>query len=281
MKYLVSKFMCVLHAGSNTYIEPNVKYQIEDEDGSVLVSGFNNEIPFFLDVRAEQKNALKIKYIQDEYIFLFCENFYKTFCGNIMFDKTNICISLSSHLIISINGKVELDEVVQVLEYSFYEKIGTMCVIYFKGIRNYIVIIEDEKVKVASYYDECNISEEEKYFMCRCGDFLNHGKVYHIANKKIENYLVYLDECELNLQEEFVPMVFLDCVIVENLKYCNALLCKELKQKEEQNIKLFFPQFDYYYPIDNETFILINKNTLAGIYKFEVKNCLIENIISL
>ena len=44
------------------------------------------------------------------------------------------------------------------------------------------------------------------------------------------------------------------------------------KLKDENSVKEFFPEFDYYYPITNEEFILIKKNTLAGIYKFEIQN---------
>ena len=48
--------------------------------------------------------------------------------------------------------------------------------------------------------------------------------------------------------------------------------------KEKQQIKNFFPTFDFVYPIDETTVILANKNTLAGIYEFEVENSLIKNI---
>ena len=132
----------------------------------------------------------------------------------------------------------------------------------------------------ADYYDECNEGENEKIFMCKIGDILNHGLVFSLKGKETENYLVYLDNEELNLKNEFLPFVFLDCLKVGNYKYCNNLLCEEMKIENEKEIKDFFPQFDFYYPINNKQFILINKNTLTGIYDFEIENNKIVNIMS-
>jgi hypothetical protein len=95
----------------------------------------------------------------------------------------------------------------------------------------------------------------------------------------MEEYLVYLDDEKLNLKEEFVSFVFLDCVKAKNFKYANELLCDNLKLENEKEIEKFFPEFDYFYPAQKNSFILINKNTLAGIFEFNIHNNLILNII--
>ena len=130
----------------------------------------------------------------------------------------------------------------------------------------------------SSYYDEVNIDSDERFFMCRLFDSLNHGMVCRIKEGMVEKYCVYLDDEDLLLKPCFVPIVFLDCVLASNFSYCNNLLCDKLKIKEKQQIKNFFPTFDFVYPIDETTVILANKNTLAGIYEFEVENSLIKNI---
>ena len=75
--------------------------------------------------------------------------------------------------------------------------------------------------------------------------------------------------------------MFLDCVKAGNLKYANQLLTEELKQKDVNNIKNFFPEFDCYTCISQNEFFVFKKNTLAGIYKFEIINLEISNITQL
>ena len=90
---------------------------------------------------------------------------------------------------------------------------------------------------------------------------------------------MYLDEHELRLKSSFVPHVFLDCVLAKNFKYCNELLDEKIKQGKPEDIGFFFPEFNLFYSINEITFVLINKNALAGIYKFEVNNNCITNIL--
>ena len=167
------------------------------------------------------------------------------------------------------------------ISYSHFEHDGEFLLIYFEGKRNFIVVIYKNQLKCASFYDECNINKSEKLFLCKLKDCLNHGRVFKIANNYFEEYLVYLDEFELNLKHRFVVAVFLDCLLAKNFKYCNNLLCEDIKQKESKNIELFFPSFDYYFEADENVYILIKKNALAGIYKFEINNLTITNIIQL
>ena len=98
-----------------------------------------------------------------------------------------------------------------------------------------------------------------------------------MPRKRQHRYAFYLDDEEMNLKQSFVSLVFLDCVKAKNFSYCNRLLSEELKMKNVENIKEFFEAFDWFYPINEKTVVLINKNTLAGIYEFECKDNLIFN----
>jgi hypothetical protein len=167
---------------------------------------------------------------------------------------------------------------VENLIYSHFEIKNDMCFIYFSGKRSFVTVIKEDEICFSNYYDECNISEDEMLFMCKLNDTLNHGLVFKIKGKETEKYLVYLDNEELNLKSEFLPFVFLDCLMAENYKYCKNLLCEEMQIDNEKKTKNFFNSFDFYYPINNHKFILINKNTLAGIYDFEIENNKISNI---
>ena len=281
MKYLISTFDCVLFATEKTELKKNTKYKILSADCDVIVFA-NNTIPFLLDLKNNvSSNLLKVQVGIDFYYFLFPIKFYDCYNVNFKFGSHEVQVSLLSDLKIIVDGELICEQNVDKLKYSHYQVFGDICIIFFEGKRNFVAILKGKELKFCSYYDECNIADDEKYFMCKLNDFLNHGKVCHIKNQEIETYLVYLDEEELNLKEEFLSFVFLDCFLASNLKYCNNLLSDELKLEDEKQLKNFFPKFDYYYPVSSEKFILINKNTLAGIFEFDIKNNKIINIKSL
>ena len=141
-----------------------------------------------------------------------------------------------------------------------------------------MVAIKETEVEYVGYIDECNIKDDEKYFMEKQCDSLNHGKVFHVAKGVCENYLVYLDDNELCLKDEFLPIVFLDCVKVKNFNYARKLTSLTFKDNSAFS---FFPEYDFFYPLSKNRVVLINKNTLAGICEFEIKFSKIENIIML
>lgn len=279
MNYLISTFDCVVMADKFFDIEANVKYQMKDVGERFFVFPNSNTIPFMFDLLNPNQQILKVRHGADSFFFLFENRLVESFFTEIKFKNKQIGISLSHKLSISCDGVLICEKDVENLKYSHHEIDAEMCLIYFTGERNFVVVIKNDTVKFASYYDECNVNDNEKYFMCCLNDSLNHGLVCHIKDKEFSKYLVYLDDDELTLKHQFLPLVFLDCVKAENFKYCNALLSENLKMKEEKTIKHFFPEFDYIYPIDETKIILINKNTLAGIYAFEVQNDLIVNII--
>ena len=153
--------------------------------------------------------------------------------------------------------------------------------LFFNGDRNFFIIIEDTKLLYSSYYDEFNNKKEEKWFMCKLHDGLNHGRVFQIGEGKVNSYTVYLDDFNLNLKERFVSHVFLDCIIAKNYAYCNYLLQEDIRLKNLQDFEKYFNDFDYFIELEEHSFALIKKNALVGIYKFEVKGNYISNIIHL
>lgn len=285
MKYLVPMVNCFL-INSNTKFElcANVKYSAQNvENFNFFIMENLNSIPFYLDLSTTKnsENVLKVKYKSDEYIFIKPIRNLNSNIVSFKFSNSIVSVGLINKLIISINGIVLVDENVSDINYSHFDIVGELCIIHFKGKRNYVAILNESELCCATYYDEYNKNENEQLFMCRLFDGLNHGKVFQIKDKQFSSYLVYLDDNELNLKPQFVGNIFLDCVIAENFKYCNLMFVDDLKQEKAESIKDFFPQFDFYFAISESEFILIKKNTLAGIYKFEYMENKISNIIQL
>jgi len=280
MNYLVSTFDCSVFDGEIHNIIANAKYCFQFEKTSLIVFPNHQSIPFVINFSKQNQNLLKVDYAGDSFYFLFCEKFSRFFAINFKFNSSEIQITLFNKLCIAIDGELKSEENVENLTFSHYEIFNGCCLIYFNGVRDYVVVIKDKEICFSSYYDECNSSENEKYFMCKTFDILNHGNVFHINNTGFNNYLVYLDEEKLEMKKEFVAFVFLDCAKVKNYSYCNKLLCSELKLENEKDIEKFFPQFDSFYPLSERGFALINKNTLAGIFEFDVKDNEIYNITS-
>lgn len=250
-----------------------------------IIFGRSNEIPFAIDFSALSEgesngNALNVKVGADRYIFLYPNSNFCAYSGSFNYQNKKVEISLSDKLNIVVDGENVLSKQVKDITYSHFQIVGTLCLIYFEGGRKFLVVLDGKKVKFADFYDEVNVDGENLLFLHRLHDSLNHGRVAEIKNKKFESYLVYLDDNELKLRDEFCPMVFLDCAMAGNLKYCNSLLNDSIRQEDEKLIKNFLPEFEDFYPINERKFILLNKNTLAGIYEFETVDCKIENIIS-
>ena len=279
MKYLIPLFDCVLVGSKKYNLKKYAKYEIKNFDEELIVFGLDKTIPYIFDDNISSSNYIKLKLHQDEYYFLFKLNYEHIFSTSFNFKNKKIKLSLSNKLFLSIDSVLKCEQDVENLKFSHYEIQGDLCLIYIVGNRNFLIVIKNEDVEFCSYYDECNENGNEKYFMCKMCDSLNHGKVCRIKDKEIETYLVYLDDEELKLKNEFVPHVFLDCLVSENLKYCNQLLCYDLKVKDAKSIKEFFPKFDMFYPLKENIFMIANKKTLAGIFEFVVENNEIVNII--
>lgn len=274
MKYLVSKCIDNVYLESGEKILPGVKY-ILDESNLRLIYRDN----LYIIDRENSRLINKISYKDVDYYFLDIRsnNFFTT---NFMYQNKIMSISISTEIVISHDGEILFRDNVDQLEYSHVEKLGEICLIYFVGRRNYLVAIKKEELLFASYFDEYNEENNEKYFMCKLHDAMNHGRVYHIG-KSFEKYLVYLDDEDMMAKVEFIGAVFLDCILAENNKYANRLLATDISQEDPNALKEFFPEFDDYYPLDDNEYLLMKKNTLAGIYKFEIIDNTISNIIEL
>jgi len=279
MTYLISAFDCVLFLEDKAIeICANVKYKLSNINKQTIVFPLVNAQPFLFDERCEQ--VLKTKVDNDIFYFLFSNAQNTFFVNEFNFNTNKVMISLSNKLNVTVNGVLICEKIVENLKFSHFEIFGELCLIYFEGKRNFLVVIKQKELCFADYYDECNVDKDEKYFMCKLKDSLNHGLVCHIKDKKFDSYLVYLDDQELNLKEEFIPFVFCDCIKAKNYVYANALLCEDLKLEDAKQVAKFFPEFDWFYPLNEKQFILTNKNTLAGIYEFDILDNKISNIIT-
>ena len=277
MNYLIPRFNCSL-ASNNIYnLKKDVKYKLGSLKNFMLL-GLKKETPRYISIN-ETTNILKVEYGEDVYYVI--NPIY--YCNvNIIKLKHNgfeYFLSISGCLSVTCNNENILLSDIEELSFSHTETYSELLIVYLVGTKNYIIILEKGKVLYAGYYDECNFLTNEILFMCKMNDSLNHGKVLKIKNNKFEEYLVYLDDSDLCLKTRFVGFVFLDCLLAKNFNYCNQLLREDIKQKEGKNIALFFPKFDYYFETEPNTFVLIEKNALAGIYKFEIENLVITNII--
>ena len=275
MNYLISKCDCIIWNDERFEIKANVCYQVENVD-KCLICGYPNFIPF-LFMGEECENVSIFQYGGDKYFYLCPLKNYTIELYKIKIKNLELFVSISNKLLISLNGETLIEEDVS-LKFSHHDSFGDFDLLYFHGERKYIVIFRGKIVEFSGFYDECNFKDKHCYFMQKQNDALNHGRVVKVVENKCENYLVYLDDDELKLNKHFIGHIFLDCLIAGNLKYANNLLCDELRQESENNIKEFFPEIDQYFPIDNDKFLLMKKNTLAGVCQIEILNDKIFNI---
>ncbi len=276
MNYLVPMFDGVLFSQSAFELKTGGKYEVDFQDDFSMVFP-KASLPFPFS-KASDNNVIKIKFKGDCFHFLFCQSFAPVQVVKVKHKQKEILISLSNILSASIDGVLICEKNVENIKYSHFESRGDFCFVYFEGERNYLLVIKDEKEIFAGYYDECNTTEEEMFFMGKCFDCLNHGKVCHVKKNEAYTYLVYLDNEDLNLKTEFLAHVFLDCVKVGNSIYTQNLLSEDLRNAKASE---FLPEFDWFYPLNENAFVLTNKNTLAGIFEFQIENNKICNIIAL
>ncbi len=282
MMYLLSKFHCLV---GDEEILPNVFYGFEKKlNAPSKVIGFNGEMPFLLNlgnscVHNNPDIVEKLDLNSNTFVFLNKYTPQETYVFSLKVKNKQYFLSVGNKLTISSDNGIICDlEINKNIQFSSFEEIGERVAFYFEGKRKYVVIVSGEKLEYANYYDEVNFGDGEYLFMTRLQDCVNHGKVAKISDGKFEQYLIYLDDYEMKMKSEFVHLVFMDCLLVGNFKYCNELLDLGIKQKNEAKLKDFFEEFDDYIPFDRLVF-LFKKNTLAGVYEFIVNGLKIENII--
>lgn len=282
-------FSCVLLSSEATLrLSPFIFYEISSaKNEEIFIFGLSNVVPFCVNL-AEllvlnniNANVEKVVVDGNTYIFLKPNKIFNIDFISLKNSNKQIDIEVSSKIKIKADNEIVFEKKLETeIVLSHIENKFTYDVVYFKGVRNFVCILQNGKVEFADYYDEINVEKDEIIFMSRKNDILNHGEVACIKDRKFEKYLVYLDDYELKMKNEFVFIVFLDCLKCKNFKYCNQLLSDEIKQEDEKSITKFINDFDEYVPFKNYAFTF-KKNTLSGVYKFVVKNNKIENIIHL
>ncbi len=274
MKYLVTRFNAK-DIKSGKILWKDVCFNVKDMDTSILVAE-NNAVPQVVDLKF---NVQKFDYLNDEYYLLFNKSFAPSDYVKIKDKNFDLDIFVSSEINVSSKGEKIFSQSVEDISFSHYEIFEDACLVFFDGKRKFLLAVKNEEVVFADFYDEYNHDENEKLFLKRCEDSLNHGKVFSLKKSGCENYLVYLDDFDLNLKSEFVSLIFMDCLKVGNLKYCNNLLCEDLKRKDEKQVKEFFPDFDDFVVLKENKILLLQKNTPVGAFEFKIKDNQIFNII--
>lgn len=287
MIYLYSRFRCLIVGDKKMEIKPNVFYRLEEDiSNSYILYGYNKEYPVAINfaelINGEKYDCANVVIVNSKtFIFLNLKPILENNVVMLKLQNKDYCLSISNQVNLSVNGELILDKQINAeLNYSNFEQIGEFYLIYLKGETNFVIILKNAEVLFADFYNEINVCENERTFMLKLNDALNHGRVATIKNKEFESYLVYLDDNELNMQNDFTFLIFLDCFVAGNFNYCNNLLADDIKQAEAKNITKFFEPFDFYVPFGDVVFTF-KKNTLSGVYEFVVENNKILNIIHL
>ncbi len=283
MKYLISRCERIITLKSGKKILPMVKYQLDNIDEIE----FFDEDGLYRKIELEDNsNITSVKIFNDIYYFLHLERM-NVFATNIKYLNKIININITNSLIITLDGEVLVKTKIWNISYSHFEIWKEYLLIYFNGDRDYVVIIKKDQCIASLYVDEYNEDKSDRYFLTNLFDGLKHGRVVHIGVTD-ESYVVYLENEVPCTNIEFLSKLFLDCMLAENYSYANKLLVEDIRQTPNNKLKEFFPTFDAFYPLEDNVVILFDtqdvndkKNTLAGIYKFEIINNQISNIYEL
>lgn len=287
MIYFVSKFHALCMAEKTFEIIPNVLYEVGKIDvPNFVVCGFKNEIPYAVNfedcLEGRSSDFVKIvKYKANIYLFLYPHFPDETDCVNIMFKNTEYSVFAGKKLTIKIGDKLLCEHNVENLKFLRFEEFKSFGIFYFQGERNFVVIVKEEKVFCATYYDEINITQDELLLLCKANDLFSHGRVHCIKDEKYESYLVITKHKTEQVQNEFLAFAFMDCLVVENFKRCNEFFDESIKCEDCTKIKDFFPSFDEYFPLNNMVFVLMKNDTISGVVEFEISNSKIINIVNL
>ena len=153
MNYLISMFECCLLCDGRKHLQPYVPYICEFKE---LIYA-NNSIIFITDF----DQLPKIKLGNDCYYFLFSKEVLQTKVFNIVHKTENYTVCLNSNLIINNNGAEILNMQVGNIKYSHSVEVGSAIILFFTGVRNFLVVLKEGAVKVSTYYDELNRENEE------------------------------------------------------------------------------------------------------------------------
>lgn len=300
MNYLVSGVDCEINSmqiesagelGKNPkivankiFLKANVPYLTFENDNQIMTCYANGKKPIYINFYeafngfVTSENVVFAKFKADNYLFLKFENEIECDFRTFKFLNKQITISLHNCLIVCVDEKQVVHKIVENIKFSHYEIDGQICYIFFEGKKNFLVCLKNDELVWADFYDEYNCEKDERQVLKHLSDGLNHGRVLSIKQNECEKYLVYLDDYEMNLKPEFLALIFLDCLLAGNYKYCLNLVDKSVGFDKE-NIKEFFPDFDEFFAFNSTSFALLKKNALVGICEFEIVDDKIVNII--
>lgn len=286
MNYLISNCDCNICDIPNISIKANVPYKVEDVENKICCCVANNAEPLYVNfyesyshfATSNYKNLTCFEWKSDRYLFLTFHNFEGCDLRSFEFSGKQISVMCSKNIVVNMGEKQLVNMNVKDIKFSHYETDKDNCYIFFVGKRNFLVAFNKDKLLWADYYDEYNSDKEERQILKHLNDGLNQGKVLSVKAGETETYLVYIDDYEMNLKPDFIALIFMDCVVAGNFKYCVNLVEKSLGF-DEKMAKQFFPEFDSYFPLNSTTIALIKKNALVGICEFEIVDDKIVNII--
>lgn len=266
-KILKNTIYCI-----NLTSDENAFYFVTDCGDNVVID-FNKGLTInakMLQV-AENGNIYNIIFLQNNNV----KDVVQTSCEN-----NNYTIVCDGSTKIFLNNQLVGDKCLNSIKFKSVERFLDYDLIKFEGARNAVAIIKGKELQYFDYYDEFNNKDNQKIFMKTIPSMLRYGQVFKMQTKGVEKYLVYLDEFKSNIMEDFVVSVFLECVLVGDVNFYKKILSENLA-KGANSIKSFFLDFDDFTCIHKDTAILYKKDTVVGIFKFEINNNFIENISEL
>ncbi len=204
MNYVLTLKPCY-EVNSKQKLNKNIWYNSNDTSGCVFL--YDNCLPIATNFTEQSESVKKINYKGNNYFLLTPKTLNKTSYASVNYLNKKVEISVGTNLYISLNGTTLVNVAVEDLSFDSHKIVKNHLILNFVGKRNFVVIINNNELKCATYYDEANIEEAEVYFLLRLFDSLNHGKVFCIKEGKFDSYLVYLDEKDLNLKVYSPPML--------------------------------------------------------------------------
>ena len=165
MKYFVPLFDGVIYGEKPQQFFRGCKYLIKDASKAEIIFNTKNNSCSVLNFNSLNENVLKVQSGADDFYFLFETN---RSCGEVVevdFKNRRFIISLLGGIKITENGQWICDINVDKVKFSHYEEIENLLILYFTGVREFVVVIKETEVEYFGYIDECNITDNEKYFL--------------------------------------------------------------------------------------------------------------------
>ena len=148
-----------------------------------------------------------------------------------------------------------------------------------------IINLENYEIKLEKYCNKIEEFDEYLQVLSVANDISKHGIVYsyNYGKKCCENFTIYLNNEPLKTHiKALVPLQFLECIMVDNLKLANEFLTENLQNSNLDSIKDFFGNINNIYHnnyISNKINYTIENNGKYKNYTFEIADNKIVDII--